>query len=61
MTLYDSASGRTVGTLQPEAQPSSLFFNGPSLLRWSPDGSRLLIYDRDLGTITIWGRDAFPV
>jgi hypothetical protein len=57
VTLYDSASGRTVGTLQP----SGLFFNGPSLLRWSPDGSRLLIYDRNLGTITIWGRDAFPV
>lgn len=60
VTLYDSATGHVAATLQPEAPPSGLFFDGPSLLRWSPDGSHLLLYDRNLGAIVIWKHDALP-
>jgi hypothetical protein len=28
--------------------------SGTTMLRWSPDGSHLLLFDPELNTVTIW-------
>ncbi|HEU5440921.1 MAG TPA: hypothetical protein VFU88_16665 [Ktedonobacterales bacterium] len=57
--LYDAASGKQLAYLKPG--PGRRIGGGyvegePNLLRWSPDGRRLLLLDMTLGTITIWGQ-----
>ena len=58
VTLYNSSTGKAVRTLQPQSF-SRISANSNagsnSLLRWSADGSHLLVYSDQLGTITIWG------
>jgi hypothetical protein len=58
VTLLNTATGKSILTLQPLANPR--FAHGPTeqneanILRWSPDGSRLLLLDPSLETMTIW-------
>ncbi|HLJ82418.1 MAG TPA: hypothetical protein VKT52_13085 [Ktedonobacterales bacterium] len=58
VTIYDCFTGQVAGILKPEASLPRL--GGLSQLRWSPDASRLLLYDENLGTITIWGPSVLP-
>jgi len=68
ITLYDSATGKSLATLQPPANThasangssASSDINVISLLRWSADGSHLLVYSDQPGTITIWGPSILP-
>jgi hypothetical protein len=68
VTLYDSATGKTVGTLQPPSMThisanggsTSPYINSISLLRWSAAGSHLLVYSDQLDAITIWGPSMLP-
>lgn len=67
-TLYDSATGKSLATLQPPANThasangssASSDINVFSLLRWSADGSHLLVYSDQPGIITIWGPSMLP-
>ena len=62
VTLYDCASGRQVSTLAPPGatgsttgvRTASREQGEASLLRWSPDGSRLSLLDAASGALTIW-------
>lgn len=60
VTLYDCATGRKLATLQPLSGPPYLDSFDGGLLRWSPDGTRMLAYARASGTLTIWGPDLLP-
>lgn len=58
VTLYDAVTGKQLGTLTPQG-----FVEGPAAdvsLLWSPDGSRLLLFDPTLSAITIWGPSQLP-
>ena len=59
VVLYDCFTGDTAGILTP-ASSLAPFSGMSSMLRWSPDGSHLLLYDPNLGTITIWGPSLLP-
>jgi WD40 repeat protein len=59
--FYDCATGRTIGTLQP--QPAAHVPLNQALganLLWSSDGSHFLTYSALLNTITIWGPSMLP-
>jgi WD40 repeat protein len=70
VTLYNCASGKVLARFDvPPATASDLYPNlfgfgaGGDLgvwLRWSPDGSRLLLFSGARGTITIWGPTLLP-
>ena len=68
VTFYDCATGKTIGTLRPQASShisAPEGFADPnlisiSLLRWSADGSHVLVYSDQLGTITVWGPGMLP-
>jgi hypothetical protein len=58
VTLYDSATGKTLETLQPSSSASEVSANSDynlSTLYWSADGTHLLAYSDQQQTITIWG------
>lgn len=59
VAILDCATGQQVAKLFPSGQ-SALPDPASSILRWSLDGSRLLAYDHDLRTITIWGPGSLP-
>ncbi len=59
VTFYETAHGAKIGSLSPAAQGAS-FQNAANLLRWSRDGTRLLIFDHSFGTVTIWGSGLLP-
>lgn len=52
--IYDCATGKLLATLRPTTviQPLAEFDN--TSFRWSPDGTRLLLWDSNFGTLTIW-------
>jgi hypothetical protein len=63
VTFYDSSTGRSLGTLEP--QPNSQVSATPiigssSFLRWSTSGSHVLLFSAQLATITIWGPSMLP-
>lgn len=64
VVLYDTATGKKLTTLTPRADlqyQSGNYFTGAFLwMRWSPDGSHLLLMDGYLGTLTIWGPSTLP-
>jgi hypothetical protein len=60
ITLYDCATGRTLATLQPLSGSVFLDGNNDGMLRWSPDGTRLLAYIQGSSTLTIWGPSQLP-
>jgi hypothetical protein len=55
VTLYDSATGKTIETLQPSSNADAFAANNLSTLYWSADGTHLLAYCDQQQTITIWG------
>jgi hypothetical protein len=62
--FYDCATGRQLTSLRPPAlgYPSvtpALLGEG-TLLRWSPDGTRLLLYALPLGQVVLWGSQQLP-
>lgn len=59
VVLYDCFTGDTAGVLTPESSGAP-YSGTPSMLRWSPDGSHLLLYDTNLAAITIWGPSLLP-
>jgi WD40 repeat protein len=60
VTLYDCVTGRQLASLplpqQSDNVPSQLF----PVLRWSPDGSHLLLLDDHTGLLAIWGPQQLP-
>ncbi|MBF6592461.1 MAG: hypothetical protein IVW57_18275, partial [Ktedonobacterales bacterium] len=61
LAIYDSASGNVLARLPtanlrmaPNSNTSAL------LLRWSPDGQRVLLVDGAYGLLTIWGPQQLP-
>ena len=57
--LYDSQTGHALGTLKlPANQP--LMAGSLALLRWSPDGSHLLLSSTLNGLLNIWGPGQLP-
>jgi hypothetical protein len=68
VTLYDCASGKTVGTLRPapvkqapaNEGSTNIDLSSSALLRWSANGSHVLLYSDHLDTITIWGPKMLP-
>ncbi|HEX6818593.1 MAG TPA: hypothetical protein VF120_09480 [Ktedonobacterales bacterium] len=60
VTLYDCAKGKVLVTLaSPPSRGSAQTVGGP-LLRWSPDGTHLLLFDPALHVIAIWGPSMLP-
>lgn len=54
--IYDCATGRKLAALPLATAPWNMFLAGNApLLRWSPDGSHLLLFSPQLGAITLWG------
>jgi hypothetical protein len=60
VTLYDCATGKTMGTLLPHGDAANPNTGIAVLLRWSADGSQLLLYSEKLDTITVWGPSLLP-
>jgi WD40 repeat protein len=64
VTMFDCASGKTLATLQPVSEPQFQLVGNPPLdsgaMRWSPDGTHLLLFAPSLGTITIWDLGQLP-
>ncbi|HLX39546.1 MAG TPA: hypothetical protein VKR42_03400 [Ktedonobacteraceae bacterium] len=53
LDMYDSATGAEVALLNlPDELRTDLA--GTAMLRWSPDGAHLLLFDPELSTVTIW-------
>ena len=54
--LIACATGKTITTLIPLAKGgvAGQEAGEANVLRWSPDGARLLLFDTQLGTVTIW-------
>ncbi|MEO8970953.1 MAG: hypothetical protein ABI406_05040 [Ktedonobacteraceae bacterium] len=53
LDMYDSVTAVAVALLDlPDELRTDL--SGTTLLRWSPDGSHLLLFDPELSTVTIW-------
>jgi WD40-like Beta Propeller Repeat len=58
LVIYDCATGKPLVALTPDATPTPT--EGLTLVRWSPNGARLLLFDNQLGTLTIFGRSKIP-
>ena len=56
--IYDCATGKPLVALTPDT--TSTPTEGLTLVRWSPNGARLLLFDNQLGTLTIFGRSKIP-
>jgi hypothetical protein len=59
VVLYDCATGQRLATLPLPMTPLSLAGIEASL-RWSPDGSRLLLSSAQWGLVVLWGPDQLP-
>ena len=57
--IYDCHTGQVLATLTPPL-PAGTPIRAINLLRWSPDGSRLLLLDRVATTIVVWGQGPLP-
>ena len=55
--LFDCATGQPVATLHRQG---SLLRGFTNMLRWSPDGSQLALYDATVATLTIWSGTQLP-
>jgi len=54
LEILDCATGDQTASLLLSTGVPPGQLNGPSLLDWSPDGTRLLMFDPDVGDILIW-------
>ena len=57
--IYDCHTGQVLVTLTPPIPPGTQT-RATNLLRWSPDGTRLLLLDRITATIVVWGKGQLP-
>ena len=57
--IYNCASGKLLGTLIPDLTLNG-DYSGTAFLRWSADGSRLLLYNPLLSGAQIWGAQELP-
>jgi len=60
VNLYDAATGRHLASLQAPLDASYLY-GVVVVLRWSPDGSHLLIAGSEWGPATLWGPGQLPL
>lgn len=65
LIIYDCATGRQLAALLPPAvsetsRNTSLIGQSTILLRWSPDGTHLLLFALALGQVVVWGPDQLP-
>jgi hypothetical protein len=61
LTLYDCATGNSLGDLVPptHTRPDQEDYQS-SRLYWTRDGARLLLMDAQTSTLRIWGADLLP-
>lgn len=60
VAIYDTASGKLVKRVTPDFTGLHASPAGIIALRWSSDGSHLLLADNVYGAITVWGPGALP-
>lgn len=62
VVVFDTTSGRPLATLKPDLETNvHSSANGATFLRWSADGSHLLLFDeQQLGVLTIFGPGQLP-
>lgn len=60
VTIYDCATGRALGQVTPQLAATMTEGDTGTLLRWSPDSARLLIFNGELGELTIAGPGQLP-
>lgn len=58
LMIYDCATGKALIALTPDDADTST--EGPTFVRWSPNGARLMLFDNQMGTLTIFGRSKIP-
>jgi WD40 repeat protein len=59
LDIYDCGTGDEVASLAlPDLLRTDL--SGTTMLRWSPDGTRLLLFDAQSGIVTIWNVSKIP-
>ena len=58
--IYDCVTGRKLVSLVLATPPASLNGIVESVLRWSPDGTHLLLSSRNWGPIQLWGPGQLP-
>jgi hypothetical protein len=56
--IYDCTTGKALVALTPD--DSNTPTEGPTFVRWSPNGARLMLFDNQMGTLTIFGRSKIP-
>ncbi len=59
VALYDTVNGSRLSSLLPSTNTGESL-SASTLLRWSPNGSYLLLVSAPLGTVTLWGPDDLP-
>jgi hypothetical protein len=57
--IYDCVTGRKLASLVPTMPPASLS-GGGDVLRWSPDGTHLLLSSTVWGPMQLWGPGQLP-
>jgi WD40 repeat protein len=57
--LFDCATGQKLGTLFTPMNHTPIS-GSPALLRWSPDGTRLLLSSAQWGIVNVWGPGQLP-
>jgi hypothetical protein len=68
VAIYSCATGHLLTTMAPQVNPklslaqltANAYLGSTTLLRWSDDGSRILVFSSVLDTITIWGTGQLP-
>lgn len=58
--IYDCLTGRKLASLAPLMQPDSMNSYVDGLLRWSPDGTHLLLSSTIWGPMQLWGPGQLP-
>lgn len=59
LIVYDCATGKALTALVPDSTDTPV--EGPTIVRWSPDGTRVMLFDGALGTLTLFGPGKVPV
>lgn len=59
VVVYDCATGNILAKLTP-GQIAAAPEDTMRLLSWSPDGTRLLLFDERLGVLSVWGPGSLP-
>lgn len=60
LDLFDCIAGYEIASLQLPSPFANPILAGTSFLRWSPDGSKLILFDPQLGMAMIWRFNHLP-